>query len=65
MGKKNFIKGFIKKLKITSNKDPSIVAPIIPGNPRTEPTEIAGDTKVKSVPIIQATLAPTLPTPLA
>ena len=55
----------MKKLKIISKNAPNIVAPIIPGKPKTVPTEIDGDTKVKSVPIIHATLEPIFPTPLA
>ena len=64
-GGKSFINGFIKKLRIISKNAPKIVAPIIPGYPKTDPTDIDGETKVKSVPIIQATLEPALPTPFA
>ena len=39
----------MKKLKIISKNAPNIVAPIIPGKPKTVPTEIDGDTKVKSL----------------
>ena len=37
----------------------------IPGIPSVDPTEMAGDTNVKSVPIIQATRDPTRPIPRA